>query len=453
MGNLNKVVYLTNAQAQELFTNGTITVDGVTVTYSADDLYVTPSGEVTDVQVNGASIVSNGVANIPKASTSAIGLAKASMTGGTSALSDGSIIINATNWLQLKKGTNGYNPVVPVNTPSAVFYGLARAAGDTTQDSQTSDSVNSMPNYTEDAKFAIAEMLGLSYEKLLYRDDTFGNIWTEYQPVDIDYTNNTITLSDATGISTEITAAGSANLVLKPLPTLQYGTIPTELYGVNRVKNIGNNKIEFYNSSGELVQFTDSTCVDLTKCKLLYRPNVVQPNRPAFRDIPAGHKIHAKFTYYGYLGAAAGLRALDMDGNAIRSVSYGLSDTRRSASIAYNFSGNTSVGGLTDMDGYACILGRRAIDYRCPNNASTFGEYEIWFWDDPLIGGSKYEVQFTVYTSETNAKTKQFLPSYGHGFGYTSVPIAGLDFSTNSGNEWTGPGSKFEIWDCGTNFN
>ena len=116
-------------------------------------------GSVNDVQINGTSILSQGVANIPVASTSTAGAAKASLTGGTSALSDGTIIINATNWLQLKKGTNGYNPVVPSNTPSAVFYGLARAAGDTTQYSQTSDSVNSMPNYTESAKSSISEML------------------------------------------------------------------------------------------------------------------------------------------------------------------------------------------------------------------------------------------------------------------------------------------------------
>ena len=42
MGNLQKVVYLSESQAQELFTNETITVDGVTVNYSADDLYLTP---------------------------------------------------------------------------------------------------------------------------------------------------------------------------------------------------------------------------------------------------------------------------------------------------------------------------------------------------------------------------------------------------------------------------
>ena len=43
MANLGKVVYLTDAQYQTLVANGTITVDGVTVNYSENDLYVTPA--------------------------------------------------------------------------------------------------------------------------------------------------------------------------------------------------------------------------------------------------------------------------------------------------------------------------------------------------------------------------------------------------------------------------
>lgn len=48
---LQKIVYLTDVQAQTLFANGTITVDGVTVTYSADDLYVTPASPAAEVSV------------------------------------------------------------------------------------------------------------------------------------------------------------------------------------------------------------------------------------------------------------------------------------------------------------------------------------------------------------------------------------------------------------------
>ena len=42
MAKLGTVVYLSEAQYQTLLTNGTITVGGVTVTYSANDIYVTP---------------------------------------------------------------------------------------------------------------------------------------------------------------------------------------------------------------------------------------------------------------------------------------------------------------------------------------------------------------------------------------------------------------------------
>lgn len=63
-----RIIYLSDAQRQELFTNGSITVDGTTITYSDNDIYVTPQSEpVTDVRVNGTSVTSAGVANIPVA--------------------------------------------------------------------------------------------------------------------------------------------------------------------------------------------------------------------------------------------------------------------------------------------------------------------------------------------------------------------------------------------------
>lgn len=43
MANLGKVVYLTDAQYSTLVANGTITVGQTTVTYSDNDLYVTPA--------------------------------------------------------------------------------------------------------------------------------------------------------------------------------------------------------------------------------------------------------------------------------------------------------------------------------------------------------------------------------------------------------------------------
>ena len=51
MANLGKVVYLTQAQYETLISAGTITVGGVTVTYSQNDLYVTPASPAAEVSV------------------------------------------------------------------------------------------------------------------------------------------------------------------------------------------------------------------------------------------------------------------------------------------------------------------------------------------------------------------------------------------------------------------
>ena len=42
MPNSKQIVYLSQSQYAELIANGTITVDGVTVTYDENDIYVTP---------------------------------------------------------------------------------------------------------------------------------------------------------------------------------------------------------------------------------------------------------------------------------------------------------------------------------------------------------------------------------------------------------------------------
>ena len=60
MAKLGKVVYLTEAQKETLFSEGTVTVDGTTVTYSANDLYLTP----TDSKVNKSGDTITGILNL-----------------------------------------------------------------------------------------------------------------------------------------------------------------------------------------------------------------------------------------------------------------------------------------------------------------------------------------------------------------------------------------------------
>lgn len=110
--------------------------DAATKKYVDDQV----SGMVTDVQVNNTSIVSNGVANIPAASVDGYGFTR------------------YANQTQIKTGnaTNRSNNVAYQHI--ATFYGLAKAARDTTQ----SQSSNAVGTYTPEAQAAIQNMLGIS---------------------------------------------------------------------------------------------------------------------------------------------------------------------------------------------------------------------------------------------------------------------------------------------------
>lgn len=112
------------------------------------------SGYLTDVQINGTSIVSDGVANVPVAGTNSLGVVQTHPDYGISTVLN-TLIINTANDTRIKAGASANTPITPYNQHKSVFYGLAKAAGDTTQ----SQSSNAVGNYTEDAKSAISEML------------------------------------------------------------------------------------------------------------------------------------------------------------------------------------------------------------------------------------------------------------------------------------------------------
>lgn len=127
-------------------------------TWSADKIVSEiPSVPVQDVQVNGTSVLSQGVASIPFATyAGGYGIIKARASGvAVSDSSHGLYITKATD-NNVKEGTDQYNPIVPYNQHLSTFYGLAKAAGDTTQ----SSSSNAVGTYTTEAKAAIQDMLG-----------------------------------------------------------------------------------------------------------------------------------------------------------------------------------------------------------------------------------------------------------------------------------------------------
>ena len=114
-------------------------------------------GKVGDVQINGTSVVTNGVANIPIANGDNLGTIKLTSDYGIRVSTSGFGIIERASDLNLKQGTHAYKPIVPVNQHSATFYGLAKASGDTTQ----SSSNNAVGTYTNEAKVSIKSMLGV----------------------------------------------------------------------------------------------------------------------------------------------------------------------------------------------------------------------------------------------------------------------------------------------------
>lgn len=114
------------------------------------------TGPVQDVQVNGVSVLQDGVANVPVAQNGELGVVKVQRYGynGISVQSDGEIRTVLASDNSIKDGNSSYGLIGPAKQSMAVFYGLAKAAGDTTQ----SASSNAVGQYTDSAKSAIHTM-------------------------------------------------------------------------------------------------------------------------------------------------------------------------------------------------------------------------------------------------------------------------------------------------------
>jgi len=119
---------------------------------------VIPSVPVTDVQVNGTSVLNQGVANVPIADTNTPGVAKVNSQNGIGLSSSKTLIIIRASTDEIKAENANYKVITPYNISPATFYGLAKAAGDSTQ----SSSSNAVGVYTDAAKQKIQNMLGIT---------------------------------------------------------------------------------------------------------------------------------------------------------------------------------------------------------------------------------------------------------------------------------------------------
>lgn len=123
---------------------------------------------VRDVQVNGSSVMQDGVANVPIGDYNTYGVIKVQQYGGLQFGSTNMLKTDPASEVSIKTGTEGSRPIIPLRQHVSTFYGLAKAAGDTTQ----SASSNAVGTYTDEAKGSIQHMLGTDVNMAQYESDT-----------------------------------------------------------------------------------------------------------------------------------------------------------------------------------------------------------------------------------------------------------------------------------------
>lgn len=111
-----------------------------------------------DVQINGTSILSNGVANIPIAGIGSLGTVKPNGLG-ISVNNSGDLSINKATSEQIKSSTANFNPIVPSTIHEATFYGLAKAAG-----VNLANETVTVGTYPASSKTAIKSMIGVNVD-------------------------------------------------------------------------------------------------------------------------------------------------------------------------------------------------------------------------------------------------------------------------------------------------
>ena len=113
-----------------------------------------PEVPVQDVQVNGVSVLSDGVANVPIASSTQLGVVKVNPVNGVQLSSTNTLITVKPSDSEIKGASDNYKVITTYIQHKSTFYGLAKAAG-----SDEKNSTLPVGQYTESAKSAISEML------------------------------------------------------------------------------------------------------------------------------------------------------------------------------------------------------------------------------------------------------------------------------------------------------
>ena len=120
---------------------------------------VIPAVPVQDVQVNGVSVLNQGVANVPPLAINSYGAAKVgtSSESGLELASNGILRVSYASGNEIKSGSaSARKPIIPYNQHESTFYGLAKAAGA----DMASVSGATVGVYPEAQQNAICNMIG-----------------------------------------------------------------------------------------------------------------------------------------------------------------------------------------------------------------------------------------------------------------------------------------------------
>lgn len=208
------------------------------------NVWINPTDDetaVTDVQLNGTSVVTNGVANVPIASSSNLGVVKSESGYGIFINNQtGRLYTDKATTNQAKAGTDQFRPIVPYNQHESAFYGLAKASGNTDQ----SSSSNAVGTYTEDAKVKIQKMLGIyvpPFELL-----------------------NEITLEERTSIDLSVDSNGTPYNLLNVFIEFYYvANLVSESSGYGRVMFCDNNNKYVVSETGRYITNSNAQFKDI----------------------------------------------------------------------------------------------------------------------------------------------------------------------------------------------
>lgn len=228
------------------------------------------SGYLTDVQVNGTSVVTDGVANVPLIGYGQLGIAKLtanSNLGGLAKDGTGTIYVDRATEEIIKQGENRFRPIAPQFQHTSAFYGLAKVAGH-----DEKDSALTVGNYTPEAKGAIQSMLGI--DSLIAPTET--NPFTEAHAIgDLFIINGAlyraktaIAVGDVLDDGVNVEGVNSSDVYVKNTD------IAGDNYGVIKVK-AGDHGLT--KASNGYLQIYSATSNDIKGGSQSYRP--VAPNR------------------------------------------------------------------------------------------------------------------------------------------------------------------------------